>query len=171
MWFGDKFVDTITVQHRMLITLAGDNCWLVSSVHGDCDHPSLPALAMCSTGPSWAGCPLSSAVFYPGAWPDIPRSQAGDWTMSCPPPLYFASDGGPAVSGASEGTRFHQLGAGLLREFLASVRVEMLPIVNECIIFFSAEKMIQFTQFTRQNTVDNGFSLFIFICLLAAQSE
>ena len=167
MWFGDKFVDTITVQHRMLITLAGDNCWLVSSVHGDCDHPSLPALAMCSTGPSWAWCP----VCHPGAWPDIPRSQAGDWTMSCPPPLYFASDGGPAVSGASEGTRFHQLGAGLLREFLASVRVEMLPIVNECIIFFSAEKMIQFTQFTRQNTVDNGFSLFIFICLLAAQSE
>ena len=97
-------------------------------------------------------------VCHPGAWPDIPRSQAGDWTMSCLPPLYLASDGGPAVSGASEGTRFHQLGAGLLREFLASVRVEMLPIVNKCIIFFIAEKMIQFT---RQNTVQ----IMVLVCL------
>ena len=61
------------------------------------------------------------------------------------------SDGGPADSGASEGTRFHQLELDwILREFLASMRVEMFQrIVREFNILFITPKIIQFT---RQNT-------------------
>ena len=75
--FWDHVGDTLTVQPRLLLTLAGDNC-LVSHC---CDAP-LPALQHCQ-------CPVHAQL--------CPRYQAGDWMMA-------ACIGGvrPAASGAGE---------------------------------------------------------------------